>query len=206
MNTDWEQHYQDQFTPWDKGAPAPPFLDWMTRNPDALSGRILVPGCGLGHDVRAIASSCPEAEVIGIDISPTALAEAEKLRSESKEIYKDWDLFNLPSTELESFDWVWEHTCFCAIDPDRRDEYVTAIHSALKPSGQLLAVFYLNPYDKEHQPGGRPPHGTSVEELEMHFVESGKFRKLEGYVPKKTYKGREGLEWMMHLVSVPSPE
>ena len=73
---DWDQHYQDKHTPWDKGAPAPPLLEWIAANPDALNGRILVPGCGGGHDVRALAATGIE-DVLGFDISPAAIAEAK---------------------------------------------------------------------------------------------------------------------------------
>jgi SAM-dependent methyltransferase len=191
---DWEQHYLDEHTPWDKGAAAPPLLEWIEVNPDAISGRVLVPGCGLGHDCRALASETGAENVIGIDISPEAVKRAEQEEKTGTERYEVADLFDLEREHRESNDWIWEHTCFCAIEPELRDAYVEAVHGALKPGGNLLAVFYLDPYDEEHPRGGGPPHGCSLEELEQRFVKSGRFEELESYVPEKAYVGREGLE------------
>ncbi|MDF1752829.1 MAG: methyltransferase domain-containing protein [Verrucomicrobiales bacterium] len=199
MQPDWDELYQDGIKPWDKGTAAPPLLDWMNRNPQKLSGKIMVPGCGLGHDVRAIADVCPVAEVLGIDISGTALQEAAAFAKSGAERYEELDLFDLPGVHHQSFDWIWEHTCFCAIDPERRDDYVEAVHRALKPDGELLGIFYLDPYDEDHQPGGGPPHGTSVAELESRFVGSGRFEITEKYVPEVSYRGRAGLELMLRL-------
>ena len=66
MPTDWEQRYQTGDTPWDKGAPHPALVDFLKTEP--LHGKILVPGCGLGYDVRAIATK--DNEVVGVDVAP----------------------------------------------------------------------------------------------------------------------------------------
>src|SRR5690349_15238372 len=108
MPTDWEAQYQKGVTPWDKGAPSPGLVDFLAQEP--LSGRVLVPGCGAGHDVRVIA---PQAEeVVGIDIAPSAVEIARGLPAAGRERYELADLFDLPAPLRGSFDWVWEHTCF----------------------------------------------------------------------------------------------
>ncbi len=204
MQPDWEELYQNGTKPWDKGAAAPPLLEWLSANPCKLSGAILIPGCGLGHDVRMIAAHCGDgAEVLGIDISPTALAEAIAFPKAANESYQLWDLFDPPAEMLGRFDWVWEHTCFCAIEPGRRDDYVSCVHQLLKPSGQFLGVFYLDPYDDDHKPGEGPPHGTDLEELEQRFVKSGKFAMIETYPPTQSYLGREGAERVLRLTREP---
>ena len=45
----------------------------------------------------------------------------------------------------QRFDWLFEHTLFCAIQPAQRDEYVGALLRWLKPAGNYLAVNYLIP-------------------------------------------------------------
>lgn len=191
---DWEQHYQDGHTPWDKGAAAPPLREWIRSNASTLNGSVLVPGCGLGHDALEIANTTEANEIVGIDISPSAVEAARKESSSNRISFELADLFNLPPSQRDRFDWAWEHTCFCAIDQNLRSDYVSAIHGALKKSGRLLAVFYLNPYDNEHPRESGPPHGTSMDELKRLFVESGKFELLESYVPTESYPGRQGLE------------
>ncbi len=199
MQPDWDQHYQEKHTPWDKGEAAPPLIDWLADHAGKMVGRILVPGCGLGHDVRAIAAASAQAEVVGLDISPTAVNLAREFPEVSIERYREGDLFDLPEGMLEAFDWIWEHTCYCAIDPEKRDDYVLAAWTALRPGGRLLAVFYLDPYDDEHQPGNGPPHGTSVAEMEERFVKSGKFEIVEQFVPHRTYEGRGGRELVVEM-------
>ena len=202
--TDWEQHYREQHTPWDKGEAAPPLLEWMESNPGKIGGKVFVPGAGLGHDVRAIWEHNGDKmeSVVGFDISPTAVETANEIPKAGTEEYRQGDLFELDEDLCGRFDWVWEHTCFCAIDPNRRDDYVEAIWKSLRPGGSLLAVFYLNPYDDEHQPGEGPPHGCTEQELEERFVGSGKFSIREKYVPTRSYPGREGLELVVRMEKV----
>ncbi|HEX8296725.1 MAG TPA: thiopurine S-methyltransferase, partial [Chthoniobacteraceae bacterium] len=67
MATDWESHYQQGDTPWEKGGPSPGLVDFLAAEP--VTGRVLVPGCGFGHDVRAL--SAGGADVLGVDLSPS---------------------------------------------------------------------------------------------------------------------------------------
>ena len=75
--TDWNERYVLGDTPWEKGASAPPLLAWMSRY-GPLTGDVLVPGCGLGHDVRAIANASADARVVGLDLATEALVQAKK--------------------------------------------------------------------------------------------------------------------------------
>ena len=63
MPTDWEAQYEKGETPWEKGAPSPGLVDFLATEP--VCGRVLVPGCGFGHDVRALAATAQE--VVGLD-------------------------------------------------------------------------------------------------------------------------------------------
>lgn len=194
---DWEQNYLANDTPWDKGRPAPALVDWLKRN--RMEGSVMVPGCGLGHDVRAIAARDPLTRVVGLDIAPSAVQRAHGIRKVSSEDFVHANLFDLPSELRQAFDWIWEHTCFCAIDPTMRASYVEGVHSALRPGGQFLAVFYLNPYDEEHPPETEhPPYGTALQELESLFSE--RFEIRESWAPEVAYPGREGREHMMLML------
>ena len=86
------------------------------------------------------------------------------------------------------FDWIFEHTLFCAIQPRQRDDYVRAVTRWLKPGGSYLAVNYLIP-DKDG-----PPFGTTRQELWDRF--SPRFDLLEEWVPR-SYPNRTGLELML---------
>lgn len=179
---EWEARYVAGDTPWDRGA-APPLQEFLRDH--HVSGEVLVPGCGTGHDVRLLASG--GARVIGIDFSETALAMARSHAPVAGERYEKVDLFALPEAWTGRFDWVVEHTCFCAIPPARRADYVTAVSRVLKRGGSLLAVFFLDPgVDKG------PPHGASKEEIAGLF---NPFFELEReWLPGSTFEGREGRE------------
>jgi SAM-dependent methyltransferase len=192
MPTDWEDHYRRGETPWEKGAPSPGLVDFLAREP--IHGKVLVPGCGKGHDVRAIAASADE--VIGIDIAPSAVVAAQAFPTAGRECYEVADLFALPPFRRGSFDWVWEHTCFCAIQPAQRPAYVEAVAGALRPSGQLLAIFYLDPGNDSPEEG--PPFEVSIAELDRLFLPH--FSLVREWLPERTYAGREGREWMRLLV------
>jgi len=101
MSTDWEQHYQEGHTPWDKGSASPPLIEWLAKNPGKLTGEILVPGCGFGHDIRAIAAAEKQASILGVDISPKAIELAKAIPSASSEKYIEDNLFTMPHQQAE---------------------------------------------------------------------------------------------------------
>lgn len=153
-----------------------------------IVGRVLVPGCGRGHEVRALGAQS-NTSVVGLDLSATAIAQARRLSSQSDRdvSFIVGDFFHLPSKLKRSFDWVVEHTCFCAIEPAQRPDYVLAASSALRAGGRIFGIFYLNP-DTE----SGPPFAVSTKELtevfDPHFV------LLEEWVPKESFSGREDRE------------
>jgi SAM-dependent methyltransferase len=188
----WEQRYRTGDTPWEKGAPAPPLLEWIARR-GPLRGNILVPGCGSGNDVRAIAAASQAAQVVGMDIAPSALDQARRFSIAGQETYQLANLFDLPAVLIGRFDWVFEHTCFCAIDPQQRPDYVRAIVRALLPKGFLLAIFFLNPWDPGEAPEeGGPPFGVTREDLDQLFA--AHFDLVEELYPSAAFPGREGGE------------
>jgi len=190
--TDWENCYQQGETPWDKSAAAPelPFL----LAAGLLKGRVLVPGCGRGHDARAIASA-GGADVLGLDLAPSAVREARALGTTTALHFEEGNLFSLPQAWLGTFDWVWEHTCFCAIDPAERERYVAAVHAVLRPEGRLLGTFFMNPSMDPGEQG--PPFGTTEAELDGLF---GAYFALESqWAPRASFPGREGRELMRQL-------
>lgn len=188
--TDWDEAYRRRETPWEKGKTHPALLDFLSEN-GPLDGEICVPGCGSGHDVRAL--SAPQNHVLGIDLATRAIAKAKSRRRIANEEYLLADLFDLPAKFDRHFDWVFEHTCFCAIDPALRQNYVDAVVRLLKPKGKLLAIFFPNPDNDDTG----PPYGVSLEELEKFF--SPHFVLEREWIPQRTHPGREGRELMRVL-------
>ena len=192
--TDWESRWRAGDTPWDKGEAAPPLIEGLEQwwSGDVRGWRVLVPGCGSGHDVRALARA--GAGAVGLDLSATAVERARAVPRVADETYEAGDFFQW-GTEA-GFDAVWEHTCFCAIEPVDRPRYAEAAGRLIRPGGRLIGVFYLDPWRGEvPQP---PPFGATVEEIVE--VLDPWFALVRGRVPERTYPGREGAEWLAEFV------
>jgi SAM-dependent methyltransferase len=184
--TNWEAHYQKGETPWEKGAASPGLVDFLAAHPELPRGSVLVPGCGMGHDARAWAKAGLTAT--GFDLAPTAI-EACRQQTAAAGLKADFRLGNfLSDPPHTTFDWVFEHTLYCAINPALRDEYVQAVLRWLKPGGQFLAVHYMI-RDTEG-----PPFGCVQAELMEKFTPY--FELKTGWVPR-SYEGRKGLELML---------
>ncbi len=182
----WEERYRTQDMPWEKGAASPGLVDFLASQPKLARGTVCVPGCGTGHDVRAWAAVGFAAT--GYDLAPSAVRLAAE-KTKAAGLSAEFKLGNfLKDTPPTPFDWLFEHTLFCAIQPVERDDYVKALSRWLKPKGQYLAVNYMIP-DTDG-----PPFGTNREELMKRF--SPEFELLKEWVPR-SYPNRTGLELML---------
>lgn len=191
--TDWNERYRKGETPWEKGAPAPPLLELLEKTDPEIwgCGPVLVPGCGTGHDVRALAASGLHAR--GLDLAEEAIHRAKVHPMLGCESYEIGDFLDAGWRAGKSFSAIWEHTCLCAIDPARREDYAQACAELIPPGGCLVGVFFLTPYDPGEESVG-PPFPAEVDELDSHF--SPWFEREVAWVPKTAYPGREGREWL----------
>lgn len=181
MYKDWNASYEQGEIPWDKGVAAPPLRAFLATH--SIAGRVLVPGCGLGHDVRLLAEQ--GASVVGLDIAAEAVRQAQAISSVGEVCFEVADFLNLPSQYHQQFDAVVEHTCLCALDREQRTAYARSVQQALKPGGTYLAIFYrlIADYD-----GSRRPHPISAEEIEILFGDV--FEMIERVVPDESYPSR----------------
>ena len=186
----WSDLYARGGDGWDLRQPAPPLVDYVERTPPP-AGRVAVPGCGRGHDVRYLASRGYAA--VGFDFSPAAVAQARAL-AKTEGVAAEFvqrDIFTLERAFPHAFDGVWEYTCFCAIDPRRRVEYVRTMAAILKPGGWLLACFF-----PMRRRAAGPPFPVSEHEVRRLFA--GRFRLERAFQPRSV-RPRQGQEWMVLL-------
>ena len=114
----WDQRYRDGTDGWELGQPAPPLQGFLTEDPRAPRppARVLVPGCGRGHEAALLAQL--GFEVVGLDFSGEALAEASRLHGPERPGLR-WlqaDLFDAAALDAAglgpaSCGGVLEHTC-----------------------------------------------------------------------------------------------
>jgi methyl halide transferase len=184
--TDWESLYQAGDMRWEKGAPSPGLVDFLSANANLPGQTVCVPGGGTGHD--AIEWAKAGFRVYGYDIAPSAVRLSTE-RAKSTGVHAQFRQADFLRDEPPfPFDWLWEHTLFCAIQPAERDLYVRAACRWIKPGGNYLAVNYLIP-DTDG-----PPFGTTREEVWQRF--SPHFDLKQEYVPR-SYPNRAGLELLM---------
>jgi SAM-dependent methyltransferase len=184
----WEGRWSEGHMPWDHGRPAPPFGEFVSKK-GAPAGDVLIPGAGSGHDVRYFAEL--GANVTGIDIAPSSIDVAHRLNSHPNAKYRLGNILNPDKKWFGRFDWVIEHTCLCALEPEHWTSYANSVRKLLKRDGYFLAIFYRNPVDD-----AGPPFGIGEQVIDQLF--GSHFRLLDAWVPAEAYQSRinrEELRW-----------
>ncbi|MBC2603142.1 class I SAM-dependent methyltransferase [Puniceicoccus vermicola] len=187
--TDWERRYREGNAPWDHGKSVPAVAEALEFF--GKPRKILVPGCGFGHDVAALSRGGHEVE--GWDLAPTAVAQARELYAEAGVRF---DVRNLLTAEVEedAFDGVFEHTFLCAIGPDHWRTASDQFARLLKPGGLFFAILFT-----EMEEENPPPWGISADQVRELF--SPTFEILGTRRPREAFSRRIGEEtlWEMRL-------
>ncbi len=146
----WQENYANGRIPWDLGQATPTFAR-LAASGQYLPGQMIVLGAGFGHDARLFARH--GFTVTAVDFVPEAVAAMQKLDDPAvPTTILQADIFDLPEEMNGRFDYILEYTCFCAIDPARRNEYAALTNRLLKPGGKYIALAF--PIGK--RPGGPP--------------------------------------------------
>ena len=160
----WDECYINDNTGWDIGSVTPVFEDWCNKLQQKHS--ILVPGAGNGYDPLYFSSKGHD--VTAVDFSKEATnnmkAYAEKNQIDINII--NADIFKLDINLFNKFDYIIEYTCFCAIDRNRRLDYIKVMSDLLKKNGELIGLFL--PVLKDKKDGG-PPYSINIEEVISQF-------------------------------------
>lgn len=193
----WENHYREDFTPWDLRSPTPTLVHLVDQGILTPFGRVILLGCGRGHDAVFLAHS--GFEVTAVDFAPSAVADlrtgAEK-EGVTVEIIQE-DFFRLGDAYRERFDIAYEYTSYCAIRPSRRPEYVDLLYRLLKPGGLVVGLFF--PADGRR---GGPPFAVTVDEI--HRLFEGRFSIESLTFPETSVSPRRGKEFLA-LIRKKSP-
>ncbi len=193
----WQDLYQRGRDGWELGRPHPS-LEYLVETSPPPRGRVAVPGCGRGHDARYLAGR--GYEVVAIDFADAPIQEARRLaRAAGVHVtFEQRDVFTLARDYAGAFDGVWEYTCFCAIDPGRRREYVETLAAILRPGGWLLACFF-----PVRRGGGGPPFPVSRSEVRR--LLAPRFRVERAFAPPRPVPRRVGQEWMVLATRTAGP-
>lgn len=182
----WEADYARGTDGWDLGGPTPVFRR-LLANGQFAPGRAIVLGAGRGHDAREFARH--GFEVTAVDFTTYAVQEMGRLVQPDAPVeILQADIFALPDSLDETFDYVLEYTCFCAIDPTRRADYADLVARLLKPGGVYIDLAF--PLDRRK---GGPPFAVSTPEILTLFGSRG-FELVAREIPPDSAIQRRGLE------------
>ena len=188
----WEKSWSEGRTGWDAGAAAPALLELVARGvlPD---GRALVPGCGAGYDVFALASE--ERHVTGLDIAPTAAKKFDEVRQQlgvpkDRVAIETGDFF---AFEGEPFDMIYDYTFLCAIIPSARERWARKMHALLADDGELVTLIF--PATDAPPKGSGPPFDVRPENVRA-LLEPLGFEAIEMAPVTHSHPGREGYEYL----------
>merc|ERR1711871_222925 len=156
------------------------------------AGKTLVPGCGRGYAVAALAADGTR-DVLGIDIAPTAVKAANDYLAESpqhKGSVAVADFFDSHRTSNGGlYALGYDCTFLCAIPISMREQWAAAWSDLLQPGGELVTlVFPLRP-DGSPDPadgdvGSGPPYKISMK-LIAQLLEPHGFELVSSeHVPK----------------------
>lgn len=170
---------------------SPPALLELLALGRVPAGRILVPGCGTGYDLATLAR--PDREVVGIDLSRDAQAAFRTAHPDlpGRVVYEVTDFFSYDADT--GFDFVWDYTFFCALDPDQRGHWAETMARLIKPSGTLATLIF--PFEDPIPNREGPPWPINTG-LVRSFVEEA-FEEVDARQPEASHPGREGREQLV---------
>lgn len=157
----WNARYEIGSIPWDLGRAHPELETRLALDPSLGTGRVgsvLVPGAGTGHDAAALAQA--GWRVTAIDIAPAVeRALLRRLEADRAAVL----IGDALEFEFDDpFDLVFDHTFFCALDPDDRSQFGDMVGRVLTGSGSLISIIF--PIGRPTADGG-PPWGFDTPDM-----------------------------------------
>jgi SAM-dependent methyltransferase len=184
----WNQLYKDEGRPgWDMDKATPLVKELLELAlPLGLQAGcdLVVPGCGYGHDAADLATR--GFTVTGVDFAPLAIQRAAE-RYGDRVTWCQGDWF---TPGLGPWDAIFDHTCFVAMDPPRRADYVATCAKHLRPGGIWMVALF---HEVTRLPG--PPHAIAMDE--MRRLAEAQFEVLYLDAAMESHPRRAGREFLM---------
>ena len=176
----WDTRFRDGVTPWDAGEFPARLQKYLMGK---TAGRVLIPGCGTGYEVRLFAER--GWEVLAIDFSEAALEAARRELGHLANRVRQADFFRLQEGQ---FDLVYERAFLCALPRPRWPDWGKRMAELVRSGGALAGFFYLD----DNQRG--PPFGTTRDGLKALRGEAFELVAEETILPAESlavFKGKE---------------
>jgi SAM-dependent methyltransferase len=172
---DWDGAYRQDGTfggppPWNIGEPQPELAALLPTG--VIRSDVLDAGCG--HAELSLALAAQGYTVVGLDISPTAIAAANRAAQErnlSTAAFAQADITSFTGYDGR-FNTVIDSTLFHSIPVEARDGYLQSIHRAAAPGASYFVLVFAKgafPADVEQK-----PHEVEEDELRPRWRSTGR--------------------------------
>ncbi len=179
----WDMRFDASFTPWDQGGVPQCLHEYVIQQP--ATGRVLIPGCGSGWEVRYLVDA--GWQVTAVDFSPSAVARARMVLGNLATHVTQGDFFAI---ETGAIDTIYERAFLCALPRSLWQQWAERVAALLPPGGRLAGFFFFDDAEKG------PPFGLAEGQLETLLAEN--FMLLETRQPDDSLPVFAGKErWMV---------
>jgi ubiquinone/menaquinone biosynthesis C-methylase UbiE len=183
----WIKMWELDVTPWNKGEAALGLQKLVSENRIPEKGNFLVPGCGQGYDCFLLYNN--KRNIVGVDLYEGVIKQniekKQKLYFDKLSFYA-CDFFQNDVLVDNSFDFIFDYTFLCALDPSYRSSWALQLSRLLKSGGMLVTLMYPL---SDHE--GGPPFALSIEKyhelLDSEFI-------MNSIEDCKSFPAREGKE------------
>ncbi|NML37142.1 methyltransferase domain-containing protein [Chitinophaga sp. G-6-1-13] len=183
----WNNRYLTGDIGWDMGRVSPPLQAYI----DQLEDRdleILIPGAGNSYEAAYLLEKGFR-RVTVLDIAPALIEQLRQaFAGTALQIVED-DFFRHEGR----YDIVLEQTFFCALDPSLRRDYVTHMHTLIKPGGHLAGVLFNRNFSHDG-----PPFGGMEAEYRELFAPLFELKTLERCY--NSHPARQGSEVFINFL------
>jgi len=185
----WEEKYFANDIPWDTKATTPALINSINHSE---SKKIAILGCGYSKDSIFLAKLNHSVYPIDFASKPIDYLNNIKKREDLDTLFPvQENIFEINSKYFNFFDIVLEYTCFCAIEPQRRSEYIKSVNNILNKKGQFIALFFPTERKEEDLDKG-PPFYVNLDETLLMFKNNFNIVKIDKN--PNSIKPRKGFE------------
>ncbi|WKG03845.1 methyltransferase domain-containing protein [Mycolicibacterium sp. HK-90] len=139
---DWDDAYRQQQTPaWNIGEPQPEYAAILDAD-GVVRGEVLDAGCG--HAELALALAARGHTVVGLDLSPTAVAAATAAardRGLRNATFAAADISSFTGNDGR-FSTIFDSGLLHALPAELRDGYLQSVHRAAAPGARLYILAF----------------------------------------------------------------
>jgi len=178
LSKEWYENWfsgKEKILGFNIGRPHPGLIE-ILGNRLLKAGRVLVPACGIGYDAVLLAER--GFEVVAFDFSVNAIRKAQskaksrgKLKGSLRFVVED--IYNLPDSYRNAFDYVVEIGNFQAMSVKERREYVKIMSQVLVFGGKCIVIC------KKYPPLTLGPKGLKKSSLQNYFSKAFAVEHIE---------------------------